>query len=101
MAVSFLSDNVSTFSSNATTSSLAWKDYMSSFIGFSGDFHLKSSAVWYNGFAELNNSITFSPVYQNHPEISDKYYPTDEQGNNAACEHCDYYIILHCLTHNV
>lgn len=68
---------------NASTSSLAWKDYMSSFIGFSGDFHLKSSAVWYNGFAELNNSITFSPVYQNHPEISDKYYPTDEAKNQV------------------
>lgn len=26
-----------------------------------------------------------------------KYYPTDEHGNNMACEHCDYNIILHCL----
>ena len=59
---------------NATTN--AWKDYMSSFIGFSGDFSLKSSAVWFNGFAQLDNSITFSPAYQNHPEISEKFYPT-------------------------
>ena len=54
----------------------AWKDYMSNFIAFSGDFRIASSAVWYNGFAQLDNDIVFSPSYQHHPEISEKFYPT-------------------------
>ena len=61
----------------------AWKDYMSSFVGFSGDFSLKSSATWYNGFAQLDNSITFSPAYQNHPQISEKFYPTVASRNQV------------------
>lgn len=28
-------------------------------------------------------------------------YPANEHGNNTACEHCDYAIILHCLNNNV
>ena len=27
-------------------------------------------------------------------------FPADEHGNSTACTHCDYYIILYCLSHN-
>lgn len=33
--------------------------------------------------------------------IAYKDYPDDGHGNNTACEHCDYAIILHCLHNNV
>lgn len=66
---------------NSTAS--AWKDYMSSFISFSGDFSVNSSASWYNGFVQLDNNIVFSPSYQHHPKISETFYKTEAARNQV------------------
>ncbi|NLK46172.1 MAG: LPS-assembly protein LptD [Treponema sp.] len=68
---------------NASTKAEAWKDYMSNFIGFSGDFTLSSSATWYNGFVSLDDKFVFSPSYQEHFHISEKFYPTDAARNQV------------------
>ena len=75
-----------TYSANAwaTPYESSWDQYMSSFISASGRANLKEEAVFYGGVFGLSHGYTLNTMYQKHPSISDKYYPTERSRDNIT-----------------